>query len=64
MLELPGGPVAKIPCSQSMGGVGSILGQGTRSHMLKLGVHNLQLEIPKQTKIFLKSLRKMKMLLK
>ena len=32
-------------------GVGSILGQGTRSHMLKLGVHNLQLKIPKQTKI-------------
>ena len=32
-------------------GVGSILGQGTRSHKLKLGVHNLQLKIPKQTKI-------------
>ena len=45
-------------------GMGSILGQGTRSHMYKLGVHNLQLEIPKQTKIFFKSLRKMKMLLK
>ena len=30
--DFPGGPVAKTPCSQCRG-LGSIPGQGTRSHM-------------------------------
>ena len=33
--ELPGGPVAKTPRSNA-GDLGSIPGQGTRSHMLQL----------------------------
>ena len=35
--DFPGGPVAKTPGSNS-GGPGSILGQGTRSHMPPLKV--------------------------
>ena len=41
---LPGGPVAKTRCSQCRR-PGSILEQGTRSHMLQLRVHMLQLKI-------------------
>ena len=33
---LPGGPLAKIPCSQRKRPPGSIPGQGTRSHMPQL----------------------------
>ena len=33
------------PCTPSAGGPGSIPGQGTRSHMLQLRVHMLQLKI-------------------
>ena len=33
--DFPGGPVAKTPCSQCRG-LGSIPGQGTRSHMPRL----------------------------
>ena len=33
--DFPGGPVAKTLCSQCKG-LGSISGQGTRSHMLQL----------------------------
>ena len=32
--DLPGGPVAKTPCSRAEA-LGSISGQGTRSHMLQ-----------------------------
>ena len=35
--DFPGGPEAKAPASNA-GGPGSILGQGTRSHMLQLEI--------------------------
>ena len=35
--DFPGGPEAKVPASNA-GGPGSILGQGTRSHMLQLEI--------------------------
>ena len=40
----PSGPVARTPHSQCKG-TGSIPGQGTRSHMLELGVYMPQLKI-------------------
>ena len=42
--EFPGGPVAKTPCCQCRG-LGSIPGQGTRSHMLQLRVPVPKLKI-------------------
>ena len=39
--DFPGDPVPKTP---STGGLGSILPQGTRSHMLQLRVYLLQLK--------------------
>ena len=42
--DIPGGPVAKTSCSQCRG-PGLIPGQGTRSHMLQVRVHMLQLSI-------------------
>ena len=39
----PGGPMAKTLCSQCRG-LGSILGQGTRSHFLQQRVHTPQLK--------------------
>ena len=42
--NFPGVPVAKTLCSQYRG-PGSILGQGTRSHMLQLRVYMPQLQI-------------------
>ena len=56
---LPGGPVVKTLGSQrrggggglvaklSAGGLGSVLGQGTRSHMLQPRVHTRKLKISK-----------------
>ena len=41
--DFPGGPVAKTPRSQCPG---SIPGQGTRFHMMQLGVRMLQVKIP------------------
>ena len=41
--DFPGGPVAKTLGSQCRG-LGSIPGQGTRSHILQLRVHTLQLK--------------------
>ena len=41
--DFPGGPVAKTPRSK---GLGSVPGQGTRSHVVQLGVCMLQLKIP------------------
>ena len=41
-----GGPVARTPHSPKAGGLGSIPGQGTRSHMLQPRVHMPQLKIP------------------
>ena len=38
------GPVAKTPGFQCRGPRGSILGQGTRSHMPQLGVHMPELK--------------------
>ena len=38
--DFPAGPVAKTLCSQS-GGLTSIHGQGTRSHMLQLKIWNV-----------------------
>ena len=37
--DFPGGPVAETPCTNA-GGLGSIPGQGTRSHMLQLRIPN------------------------
>ena len=37
MRDFPGGPEAKAPTSNA-GGPGSVLGQGTRSHMLQLKI--------------------------
>ena len=42
--EFPGGPVAKTPCCKG-GGMGSILGQGTRSHMPQLRICIPQLRL-------------------
>ena len=44
--DFPGGPVAKAPSSQCRGPLGSIPGQGTRSHMPPLRDNVLQLNIP------------------
>ena len=41
--DFPGGPGAKMPRSQT-GGLGSILDQGTRSHVWQLRVHMPQLK--------------------
>ena len=38
--DFPGGPAAKIPCSQCKRPQDSITGQGTRSHMLQLKSSN------------------------
>ena len=43
--DLPSGPVAWQLCASNAGGPGSITGQGTRSHVLQLGVHMPQLKI-------------------
>ena len=43
-MQFPGGPEAKTPSSQ-WGGLGSISGQGTRSHMPQLRLHMLHLKI-------------------
>ena len=43
--DFPGGPENKTPSSQ-WEGLGSIPGQGTRSHMPQLRVHMLQLKLP------------------
>ena len=40
--DFPGGPVARTPAPNA-GGLGSIPGQGTGSHMPQLRVHMLQL---------------------
>ena len=40
--DFPGGPVAKTP---NAGRLGSIPGQGSRSHKLQLRVHKLQLKV-------------------
>ena len=44
--DLPGGPVAKTPHSRCRV-LGSIPGQGSRSHMPQLSIHKLQLKIPR-----------------
>ena len=44
-MDFPGGPMAKIPCSQCRG-LGLIPGQGTRFHMLQVRVCKLQVKIP------------------
>ena len=41
--DLPGGPVAKTTCPQWRG-LGSVPTQGTRFHMLQLGVHMSKLK--------------------
>ena len=43
-LDVPCGSVVKIHAPNA-GGLGSISGQGTRSHMLQTGVHRPQLKI-------------------
>ena len=43
-MQFPGGPEAKTLSSQ-WGGLGSISGQGTRSHVPQLRVHMLHLKI-------------------
>ena len=43
--DFPGGPVAETPCCQGRG-LGSIPGQGIRSHMPQLGVCTPQPKIP------------------
>ena len=43
--DFPGGPVARIHAPNA-GGLGSIPGQGTRSHMSQLRVRMLQLKGP------------------
>ena len=44
--DFPGGPAAKIPCSQCKRPRDSIPGQGTRSHMLQLKSLNGASKIP------------------
>ena len=43
--DFPGGSVAKTPASNA-GGLSSIPGQGTRSHMMQVRVRILQLKMP------------------
>ena len=47
--DFPGASVTRLHAPK-VGGLGSIPGQGTRSHMLQLRVYMLQLKIPHATK--------------
>ena len=51
--DFPGGPVAKTPSSHARG-LGSIPGQGTRSHMPKLTPREAQKERKKNKNFFYK----------
>ena len=46
--DFPGAPVVRL-CAPSAGGLGSLPGQGTRSHLRQLRVCRPQLKIPRAT---------------